>query len=253
MTDIKYEAQQNITIWWVLPNGFADPDSPRTTEVNAGLNITDVVTWENFGFGQQAANLIDFRSVNQNAAARTRGLENYGGTLGFFFPADYTNGSDQATQVYNALSKPGTYGYIVIRVDGKKTSEIAANGDYVSVFRVASDGWNWSGAGENPVTYQITFQPQGNVAVYSVLNDGTPTLVATPSTVSVAVGAKSLIKVTLEGREYTRGLKYTSSDSTKAVCSKNGVIRGLAVGSATITATDPNSNVSTTIAVTVTA
>lgn len=248
MTDQKYEAQENVTLWWVLPNGLTNPLSPTKAQLDAALNITDAVTWENYGFGQQAANLIDYRSVNQNAAARNRGLLNFGGTLGFFFPGG-EDPNDLYVQVYEALATPGSYGYLVIRVDGVKTSETATVGDFVSVFRVASDGWGWTGAGENPVSYQITFKPMGDVAVYTVVTDGTPTLVATPSAVTVAQDALALVKVTEEGREYTRALKYTSSNPTAVVCSKNGVIQRLAAGPATITATDPNNGGTTTIAV----
>lgn len=248
----KYQANENVTFWFVPSNGFANWASPTVAEVNAGTNITDAVTTDNYDFGAQASNQIDSRSFNQAASAQSRGFAQFGGTVGFYYPRDFADTSNLYQQVYTLLKTQGTTGYLVVRVDGTKVGETAADGDIVSVYRVMTDGWSKTIDGENPFQYQITFLPQGDIAVKTVVRTGAAVVVVTPATAAVAAGEHVQLSATVQGRVQTfGGVRWTTSDPTFATVSSAGTVTGVAAGTATITATFVATGATATSTVTV--
>jgi uncharacterized protein YjdB len=91
---------------------------------------------------------------------------------------------------------------------------------------------------------------QGSLAVYTVVRTTTVTVV-TPATLTIAPSAYSRLSATVNGREYTNGVVWSSSDTTKATVSNAGVVAGIASGSATITATFAETGATDTTSVTV--
>lgn len=88
--------------------------------------------------------------------------------------------------------------------------------------------------------------PGDDVAVVSV--------VSTPATLSVAVGATSQITSAVNPNDADQAVTYASSSPANATVSSSGVVTGVAAGSATITITSVADNSKTdTVAVTVTA
>jgi uncharacterized protein YjdB len=75
-----------------------------------------------------------------------------------------------------------------------------------------------------------------------------------PTTLSIATGAKNVIvtRLAVGGRVITQGATYVSSDPTKATVTENGVIRGIAAGTSTITVSHPSATGTDTCVVTVT-
>lgn len=252
----KYQPARNVSFWWAQPNAFVNWKSPTVAELNASLNINDAVTADAFDFGAQASNQIESRSFNQAASAQARGFAQFGGTIGFYYPRNPADTSNKYQQVYTAMKTPGTLGYLVVRVDGKRATtngELAADGDVVSVYKVLTDAWSKTIDGENPFTYQVTFLPQGDVAVKTVVRATTATVVVTPSTASVASGANTKLSATVNGRNLTfGGVQWTTSDATKATVSSAGLVTGVATGTATITATFTATGATATSTITVT-
>jgi uncharacterized protein YjdB len=111
-----------------------------------------------------------------------------------------------------------------------------------------TDGYAESITGEEAFRYTITFLSQGDLAVRTVVGGGT---VVTPSTLTVADGASAHLSATVGGRVYTNGVKWSTSDSTKATVSSAGIVTGVAAGSATITATYAATGATDTTSVTV--
>jgi hypothetical protein len=252
----KYQPAKNVSFWFALPNAFSNFASPTVAELNATLNINDAVTADNFDFGAQASNQIDSRSFNQAASAQSRGFAQFGGTIGFYYPRNPADTSNKYQQVYTAMKTPGTAGYLIVRVDGTRPAtngEAAADGDIVSVYKVLTDGWSKTIDGENPFTYQITFLPQGDVAVKTVVRTAAATVTVTPATASVATGATTQLSSTVQGRNLTfGGVRWSTSDATKATVSAAGVVTGVAAGTATITATFMATGATATSTITVT-
>lgn len=248
MTDVKVPASGNIRVWWALENAFANWQAPTQTELRACLDISDSISWNDFDFGLQASNTIDDPAITAMGKVSDRGAAQFGGGLSFYYPGAFGDASNDYSLTYDALDQPRTRGFLVIRIDGEESSPLANTGDLVHVFRVMTDGYAESITGEEAFRYTISFLSQGDLAVRTVLGGGT---VVTPATLTVATGAKSRLNATVGGRVYTNGVKWTTSDATKATVSAAGVVTGVAAGSATITATYEATGGTDTTAVTV--
>jgi uncharacterized protein YjdB len=97
----------------------------------------------------------------------------------------------------------------------------------------------------------VTFLSQGDLAVRTVVKGGSAPAVVIESTLAIDVDESVRLDATVGGRVYTNGVKWSSSDTSKATVSSAGVVTGVAAGSATITATYENAATSDTCAVTV--
>ena len=248
MTDVKVPASGNIRVWWALPNAFANFAAPTAAEINACLDVSDSISWNDFDFGLQASNTIDDPAITAIGKVSDRGAELFGGGVSFYYPGAFGDASSSYSNTYDAMDQPRTAGFLVIRIDGDNAnSPLAANGDLVSVYKVMTDGYAEVITGEEAFRYTITFLPQGDLAVRTVVGS-TPVI---PSTLAVAVGASERLTATVGGRNYTNGVKWTTSDATKATVSSAGVVTGVAAGSATITAKYEATGNTDTTAVTV--
>ena len=235
MTDVKVPSSGNIRVWWALPNAFANFAAPTAAEINACLDVSDSVSWNDFDFGLQASNTIDDPAITAIGKVSDRGAAQFGGGVSFYYPGAFGDASNEYANTYDAMDQPRTLGFLVVRVDGDNAnSPAAANGDLVSVYKVMTDAYAEVITGEEAFRYTITFLPQGDLAVRTVVGSGTPVI---PATLAVAVGASEPLTATVGGRVYTNGVKWTTSDATKATVSSAGIVTGVAAGSATITAT----------------
>lgn len=248
MTDVKVPASGNIRVWWALPNAFSNWEAPTAAEINASLDISDSISWNDFGFALEASNTIDDPAITAIGKVSDRGAAQFGGTISFYYPGAFGDASNDYSVTYDALDQPRTTGFLVVRVDGERPTAAAATGQLVHVFKVMTDGYAETIVGEEAFRYTITFLSQGDLAVRAVVGGGT---VVTPSTLAVAVGAAAPLTATVGGRTYTNGVKWTSSDVTKATVSSAGIVTGVAAGSATITATYEATAGTDTTAVTV--
>lgn len=250
MTDVRVPASGNIRVWWALENAFANFEAPTAAEINACLDISDAISWNDFDFNLQASNALEDPAITALGKVIDRGYTNFGGSISMYYPRNFDDPSSAYSLAYDALDAPRTKGYIVVRIDGEESSDLAANGDLVHVFKVMTDGYAESITGEEAFRYTVTLLPQGDFAVRTVVGSSL-TPVALPTTMSINAGNVEKATATLGGRNYTYGLTWESSDPSVATVSTAGVVTGVAAGSATITATwDANGN-SDTIAVTV--
>lgn len=253
-----------ITAWFGLPNFAANPAKPTVAELNAASNITTSIAWENLSFGAQASNQQSDPSLGDVGNTQTRGFAQFGGSLSFFYPFDYTDSSNPLLTTFNLLDNPRTLGYLVFRVDGLKTTssapdktKVAVAGDFISVYKVLTDGWTDVNTGENNFKYTISFQPQGDLWINTTVN--TSVTVVTPVAIGTAaytVGGKTPLGTYITGRQlatvagfwngYPGWFNWVSSNPAVASVDKNGVVKGIAAGAANITATDPNTGASST-------
>ncbi len=250
MVDTKLASTGNIRIWWGGASSMANPLAPTAVEINAMLDVSDAVSWNDFDFGTQASNSIDDPPITAKSAVADRGAAQYGGSLSFYYPRDETDASNKYKLVYDALRVPGTVGYIVMRIDGKElltTASTAAQpgtianaNDLVHVFKVESAGWTDSITGEEAFRYTISFVSKGQLAVYTVVRATAvaPTVAITPLTLALATATPNgVLSATVNTRVYTRGVKWSSSNPSVATVSPAGVVTRVANGTANITAT----------------
>lgn len=247
MVDIRLPSSGNIQVRWHAVNAFAIPEKPTPTEVNAGLVITDDISWNDYDFGVSQSTTNNDPSLASKSNVSDRGAMQYGGGISLYLPLDANDLSNTHAVAYAALEVPRTVGWLSIQVDGELSEnntptyvgglvQTAAVGDLIHLFKVQSGGYSHAITGEEAFRETINFLPQGEAYVNTVVATTTTVAVA-PTTATVAVGDSLQINATVNGRKFTRGVRWTSSDTTKVRVSQNGVVTRIAVGAANVTAT----------------
>lgn len=247
----KLTSNGHITAVWAAEGSFANWQSPTATELNNALNISSSVSWNDWSFGMSASNTQNDPSLADTGNRTDRGASQYGGSISFYYPGAFDDNTNEYSLTFDAVSVPRTKAYIVLRVDGDKlTTQAFAAGDLVSVFEIMTDGQSNMITGEEAFRYTVTMLQQGALAVYTVVRSTTVTVV-TPATLALAIGASSRLTATVNGRAYTNGVAWSSSDTTMATVSNAGVVTGVAAGSPVITATFEATGATDTTTVTV--
>ena len=246
MTDVKVPASGNIRVWWALENAFADYKNPTAAEINASVDLSEAVSWNDFDFNLSASNQLEDPAITAVGKVVDRGYTNWGGGISFYYPASFDDATSTYSSVYDLLDAPRTKGFLVMRIDGAEAAAAAAAGEFVHVLKVMTDGYAESVTGEEAFRYTVTMLPQGDFAVRAVVAGASDAaVVVSPSTLATSAGDHDDLTVTLGGRNYTNGLTYTSSDQTKATVSSAGIVTSVATGTATITATASNGETDT--------
>ena len=247
----------NVHIWVIPGNGIADYRSPTAAEINAGLNITDALAWDGSTFPSATdSEDIEDRSMLDRGNAVSRGASQFEATLNLFYPRDNKDTVSDYGKAYQMFRVPGIPVYVVTRVLQGTEGELtpAAAGQWVSVYRFMTDGWTDDIEGDDSYKYAIGMLTQGEVAVYTQVKNATPVTITPAGTASVKIGESTALRATLGGKRATQGVRWLSSDNSKATVSPNGVVTGVAVGTAAITAEHPAATgASTATSVTVTA
>lgn len=256
MIDLDYEflpSAGHVTVLWAPPGSFAEPEAATIAELNALLNMSVSISWNDYDFGMQASNTNNDPSLADVGNVETRGAAQFGGNVSFYYPKEYDDNSNNHSLVFDAVGEPRTRGYIVVRIDGDKRTSLAfVDGDYYHVFGVLSDAETNQITGEEAFRYTVNFLQQGTLGVYRVaLTSTTATVVATPSSDTLSIGEMVRLNATVQGREYTNGVRWTTSNSAVATVSSIGVVKGIATGSATITAAYEPTGDTDTVSITV--
>ena len=234
----KLTSNGHVTVLWAAAGSFANWQSPTATELNAALNLSSSISWNDFGFGVQASNTQNDPSLADTGNRTDRGASQYGGAISFYYPGAFDDNSNAYSLTFDAVAVPRTSGYIVVRIDGNKpTTQAFAAGDYVSVMEVLTDGQANVITGEEAFRYTVTMLQQGSLEVYTVVRSTTATVVVTPSTLTLGAGESERLSATVNGREYTNGLKWTSSNPDAATVSSAGVVTAITTATVTITGT----------------
>lgn len=267
MAETKVYGDANgLTVWFALPNAFANWKKPTVAEIQATTEISRSIAWDNFSFGAQASNQNSDPGFGDVGNAQTRGFAQFGGSISFFLPSSYfpIDSTDENQVTFLALEEPETLGYIIIRADGEKTTAAIPDklkgivaGDFVSIYKVLSDGYADVNTGEVDFKMAITFQPQGDLWVNEYV--GTTVAVATPTPIGTAdytVGGKTPLSSYITGRELAKTtgfwdgtpgwLSWVSDAPEIATVDANGVVTGVTAGDANVTAVWPATGTSST-------
>lgn len=250
---VKLPTGGNIR-WDFYPAGaFANPYWPTATELNAGQPLSQSLDLSDTDFNVQASNTSTDPTFADVGNVESRGASNYGGTLALLFPQENDDNSNMHSVVQDTIQEQRLVGYIGRRIDGDKPWDQAyAAGDYVSIFYIITDGETLTIVGEESYKYGIGARPYGLAAIYTVVGTtSTPVLALSTASVTGAIGDVGRITGTINGREWTNGLNWSSSDGSIVTVRKGAVWRALANGSATLTASVPNSTVTDTVSATI--
>ena len=254
----KLPADQHVTAW-IAPTsdvtGISNVAVPTAPEINntggasGVIPASQTVSWNDYDFGISESETSAEPSLADISTYETFGMANYGGNVSFFAPRKYDDNSNLHSVIYDITDEPGALVDIITRIDGDtRTSEPAADGDFVSVFRTKISGETNPFAPGESVRRTVPFTNDGDFAHYTIIGTHTITAVA-PS--SFAEGDKGRIRGIVQDRDYTNALDFTSSDADVVEVSNGGFYRVVGTGTATITLTDREAGTSATVEVTV--
>ena len=257
MADVKTYPDKHVALAFVASGGIANIYAPTPAELNAGVNLSRAVAWDNLEVNPSDSSDIDDASIVDSATAVEAGFDQYGVTLPLFYPKDLTLSGDPYVIAYNTFKAGRVAGYIVRRYKPAVStlatfSDTFAVADWVEVFKVVADFADQDTEGEDSTKYTVHFLPQGTMSGPVLVKTASPVVVA-PGTASITVAGagKTKLTATLSGYDITADVTWTSSDNTKATVS-NGVVKAVAAGTATITATYASATGAGTSVITVT-
>lgn len=237
----KITSNEYVKVAWVLDASMTTAQAavPPAATLNAALDLSPAIAWQDFALGATDSDDVEDRGITDPGNAVSRGFSNFEGTLTFFRDANPSDSTSDYVKAFNAFKTPRTYGYLVIRVADQKWSTPWAAGDRVSVYRFIADIVTDDAEGDDSVKFTVKFLPQGllypaaRVAAAGVISG-----VATTNSRTVAAGPFVLSPI-LAGKSVRATATFTSSDTTKARVTGNGVVIPVAAGTVNITVNHP--------------
>lgn len=251
----KITSNEFVRVVWIRDADMtaSQAAAPTATLLNSAMavNLSPATAWQDWALGATDSDDVEDRGITDPGNATTRGFANFEGTLSFFRDANPEDTTSDYVKAWETFKVPRTYGYLVLRVAEKHHSEPFAPGDRVSVFRFVADAITDDTEGDDSVKFTVNFLPQGVLHVYTVVAGGSPVAISgVPATASLAVGGTRVLRPTLSGSDIRAVSRYVSSSPSVASVSPNGVVKGLAAGTSTVTVTHP-SGTSASVTVTV--
>jgi len=256
----KAVANENIAVF-IGPTGGAfgvtNVGEPLPVELNntggssGMLSVAEAISFNDWSFGMDASETNNEPSLADASTAETFGLANFGGSFSPYYPKAYDDSSNLISNLYDMIDTPGSKVDIATRIDGDvDQSEDAADGDFVSVYRVQREGET------NPFTpgeskrYVASFIPKTEFSHVVVAGDHAVTAI---EPASFAAGSTGRIRAAQQGRDVTCYLEFTTDDATVIDVYPGGFykVTGTATDTATVTVTDPVTGDNDTVAVTV--
>lgn len=241
----KITANEYTKVAWILDANLtpAQAAAPTETQLNAGttVQLSPAISWNDFTLGATDSDDIEDRAITDPGNAVSRGFANFEATISFFRDQNLADSTSDFVKAWATFKTPRTYGYLVLRVAEKKWDQPWAAGDRVSVFKFIADIVTDDVEGDDSVKFTVTFLPQGLLYPYTVVKAATPAAITgVPATASASIAAgPTVLSPVLSGKDIRAVATYTSSDTTKATISANGVLKPLVAGTTTITVNHP--------------
>ena len=254
----KITSNEYVKVAWILDANMTttQAQAPTETILNAGttVQLSPAIAWQDFALGATDSDDVEDRGITDPGNAVTRGFANFEGTLSFFRDANQADTTSDYKKAFDTFRTPRTYGYLVVRVAEQKWSTAWTKGDRISVYRFVADIITDDATGDDSVKFTVNFLPQGLLYPYTVVKGATPdpiTGIAPTKSQTVAAGPYRLQPL-LSGKDISAVATYSSSDTTVARVTANGVVIPVAAGTATITVNHPAATAAVTHALTLT-
>ncbi len=236
----KITSNEYVKVAWILDGSMtaAQAAHPNTTILTAGVQLSPAIAWQDFELNASDSDDVEDRGITDPGNAVTRGFANFGGTISFFRDANLSDSTSDYNTAWSTFKTARTYGYLVIRVATRKWDEAWTAGDRVSVYRMVADIVVDDTEGDDSVKFTVSFLPQGLLYTYIPVEAASPAALAgVPSTNTLTIGSYKVLAPTLSSTDVRSTATYVSSDTTKLTVSANGVIKGIAAGTPTVTVT----------------
>ncbi|WP_217182696.1 Ig-like domain-containing protein [Streptomyces sp. AC495_CC817] len=248
MPATKIKSNKNTLLALAPKAAVADVLKPLLSELLTTTNVSEATKWDGYDFGIEASDQDEDRALTDAAGAATRGYENFGGAVSFYTPRP-SDTSSIYRQARNLSAVPHTE-MVNVQRDGYAASEPFAAGQVINTYHTITDARNEQRGDKNRY-YSVDFKPKGFVGINRIIPSAVATSVAITGGATVAAGASIQLKAAYEGNDITVGAEWVSSDESKAIVTRHGIVIGIAAGSVNITATYPGSAASTPKAITV--
>jgi hypothetical protein len=229
----KQQANGYIKVVWVLEADIADPEFPTAAELNAALDLSSAISWEDYALGSTGSDDIEDRALTDLGNATSRGSANYEAVLDFFRDKNNQDATSVYVDAFEAFRTFDVVGYLVTRVNDKPATDAFAAGDTVSVFKVIISHTTDITSGDTSTKFQVTFLSQGSLFTHTTVAGAGSITVA--STLALAVGEAKVLTPTLAGKSIRSRATYTSASPDVARVSSNGAVVGVSAGTAVIT------------------
>jgi len=246
-------SNKRIQVWLAPASAVASFDYATALEISTMIPAAPAIRWDGLDFGMQASEQVDDRSLDDDATATLRGFLQFGGGVPFFFPK-VTDLSSVLRDVFDLVKVRGTELVLIERVGFVDRRDAAAAGDNINVYKVMTDGFTPDTEGTGGYAYIQSMIPRGEVKPWTIVADS-PTVAAAITgglTLSLVAGDLALRGATYIGNNITPRAQWSSDDQDIAIVSNNGIIEGIAAGTANIIATFPGGSASPPVVVTVT-
>lgn len=171
----KSTSNGKIKVWWVAADDVTNEETflsaPTDFQISSGLDLTQAIAWDGYDLGATDSNKIDDRGIIDEGAVQERGFAQFTGSLTFFrgITSETTGAYADAFAAFKSAtdgSRP--QGYLVTRIGVPASTAITA-GQKVNVFKFIADAFMDNTEGEDSVKFMVNFQPQGKLAVNSVV------------------------------------------------------------------------------------
>lgn len=251
MVDVRFEPNKNVDVWFLLDGTYANANSPTDTEINNGIWLNPGVAFANSTFPTATDSSTESDpTLEDESTAVSLGSANFDAVLNMNYPKILTETNSDYGKIYNHFRKLGVKGILVTRISQRSASGVptlAAAGQWISVYKSITDGWELDIEGDTSYKYTMSYLPQGLVVVNTQVKNTTPiTLTNKSASSSLTVGDHAVVWATLGGHYATQAVEWSSSNPNVATVSPNGVVTAISLGTANITATAPSATGATT-------
>lgn len=261
----KLPADQHITVV-VAPSGgstlgFTDVAVPLAAEWNntggtsGAQPASQSISWNDWDFGVQESETANEPSFADASTYEEFTTTNFGGSISYFRPKEHDDLSNQHAVIQDLTFDLGHLVDIGVRIDGAKlTSTPGADGDFVSIYRVQGDAETNSMDLSASVTRTVTYLQKGDFSHYTILGAHVITAVP-PATTPWKAGNKARLRATVQSRDFTNALSFSTDDPETVVVYPGGFyeVTGTAGDTANITIRDEDANTQVVVPVLVTA
>lgn len=229
----KNQANGNMKVVWALEADIADPEFPTPAELNAALDFSAAIAWEDYALGSTGSDDIDDRALTDLGNEVSRGSANYEAVLDIFRDKNNADAASIYVDAFEAFRVADVVGYLVTRVNTPAGPAFAA-GDIVSVFKVIISHGTDITTGDTSTKFQVNFLSQGLLFTHTTVASASAIL-GVPAAPALTIGDRLVLEPTLDGKSIRSVATYTTSDAALATVSNHGVITAIAAGSPTIT------------------
>lgn len=222
------------------------PEAPTAAQLNGNFDyVSPAIRFNGYGFGMQATQQNEDRSLSDAPGARERGFLQAGGDVPAYVPRDFEASADILAILWRMVRKPGEKLWVATRMDARGDGDPFASLDEVCIYLVEVDGGQHVSEGTTARVYTITWQSAGDIVPNTFVAGSPKVAIAISNGTAATVGSIQArgAFVTVGGKtvELTHGVKWSVDDDTIAqVIDEGPFVLFTSAGTVELTASHPS-------------